>query len=60
MNPTEIGTWIGDWLCGLPLIVLTVVIHVCGLALIRERVVNALSEPVHHRSFMTRRREPSS
>ena len=54
MNPTDMGTWVGDWAWSLPLIVLTVVIHVCGLALIRERVVDALSEPVSHRGFMPR------
>jgi len=34
------------------LIVLTVVIHVCGLALIGERVVEALSESADRRRFM--------
>jgi len=43
MNPTNVGTWIGDWAWSLPLIVLTVVVHVCGLALIGERVVAVLS-----------------
>ena len=38
MNPTGLGTWLGDWVWGLPLIVLTVVIHVCGLAVIGERI----------------------
>jgi|SRR5208283_3307562 len=52
MNPNELGTWIGDWTWGLPLIVLTVVIHVGGLALIRERVADALSAPVDHGSFI--------
>jgi hypothetical protein len=52
MNPTELGTWIGDWAWGLPLIVLTVVIHVCGLALIRERVLDVLNAPADHHSFM--------
>ncbi len=52
MNPNDVGTWISDWGWGLPLIVLTVVIHVCGLALIRERVVEVLSDPIDQRSFM--------
>jgi hypothetical protein len=52
MNPTDAGTWIGDWAWSLPLIVLTVVIHVCGLALIGERVVGAMSSSVDRRSFM--------
>jgi len=44
MNPMNVGSWIGDWAWSLPLIVLTVVIHVCGLALIAERVVGVLGE----------------
>jgi hypothetical protein len=52
MNPTHVASWIGDWAWSLPLIVLTVVIHVCGLALISERVVDALSESVDRRRFM--------
>ncbi len=52
MNPTDAGTWIGDWAWSLPLIVLTVVIHVCGLALIGERVVGAMSDSVDRRRFM--------
>jgi hypothetical protein len=43
MNPVGVGTWIGDWVWGLPLIVLTVVIHVCGLALIGERINSVIS-----------------
>lgn len=52
MNPTGVGTWIGDWVWSLPLIVLTVVIHVCGLALIGERVVAVLSRTDHHRFIL--------
>jgi hypothetical protein len=52
MHPTGVGTWTGDWAWSLPLIVLTVVIHVCGLALIGERVVEALGESVDRRKFM--------
>jgi len=52
MHPTNVASWIGDWAWSLPLIVLTVVIHVCGLALISERVVDALSESVDRRRFM--------
>jgi hypothetical protein len=54
MNPTGIGSWIGDWVWSLPLIVLTVVIHVCGLAVISERVVEAVGESVDRRRFMLR------
>jgi hypothetical protein len=37
----EIGSWESSWLWGLPLIVLTVVMHVIGLALIRAGFVRA-------------------
>ncbi len=52
MHPTGVGTWTGDWAWSLPLIVLTVVIHVCGLAIIGERVVDALGESVDRRRFI--------
>ena len=52
MHPTGVGTWSGDWAWSLPLIVLTVMIHVCGLAVIGERVVEALGESVDRRRFM--------
>jgi hypothetical protein len=51
MNPTD-GTWIGDWAWSLPLIMLNVVIHVCGLALIGERVVRVLNQAVDRRNFI--------
>jgi hypothetical protein len=53
-NPTDVGAWIGDWAWGLPLIVLTVVIHVCGLALIGGKFVTGLNEPSDRRGFMLR------
>ena len=54
MHPSGVGTWTGDWAWSLPLIVLTVIIHVCGLAVIGERVVEALGESVavDRRRFM--------
>jgi hypothetical protein len=53
MHPTGVGTWTGDWAWSLPLILLTVMIHVCGLAVIGERVVEALGESVvDRRRFM--------
>jgi hypothetical protein len=52
MHPTGLGTWTGDWAWSLPLIVLTVVIHVCGLAVIGESVVKSLGESVDRRGFM--------
>jgi len=52
MHPSGVGTWTGDWAWSLPLIVLTVMIHVCGLAVIGEKVVEALGESVDRRRFM--------
>jgi len=52
MHPTGVGTWTGDWAWSLPLILLTVMIHVCGLAVIGERVVEALGESADRRRFM--------
>ncbi len=52
MHSTGVGTWTGDWAWSLPLIVLTVVIHVCGLAIIGERVVDILGETVDSRRFL--------
>jgi len=37
------STWSEDWVWGLPLIVLTVVIHVLGVGLIRKRIFQAFS-----------------
>ena len=55
MHPIGVGTWTGDWAWSLPLIVLTVVIHVCGLAIIGENVVKALAESaVDRRRFMVK------
>jgi hypothetical protein len=44
--------WGADWACSLPLILLTVVIHVFGLGLINERVVRALSRSMDHRQLV--------
>jgi hypothetical protein len=37
MSPVEATTWSANWAWALPLIVLTVIIHVCGLATIKVR-----------------------
>ena len=37
----DMTPWIADWAWSLPLILLTVIIHVFGLGLINERVVRA-------------------
>ncbi|MGB6561906.1 MAG: hypothetical protein WBE69_04825, partial [Candidatus Binataceae bacterium] len=52
MNPIDIAPWIGDWAWSLPLIVLTVVIHVCGLALIGGKFVAVLGESLDARNFI--------
>jgi hypothetical protein len=52
MNPSNAGTWFGDWVWSLPLIVLTVVTHVCGLAVIGENVVGRMSGTIEGRRFM--------
>jgi MFS superfamily sulfate permease-like transporter len=43
MNPVDLASWSADWAWSLPLIVLSVVIHVLGLGLINERVIRVLS-----------------
>lgn len=49
MNLIDGSTWSGNWAWGLPLIVLTVVMHVCGLGLIHERVIQVLGAAVEQR-----------
>ena len=44
-------TWSADWAWSLPLIVLTVVIHVFGLLLINERVESIRNEVVARHSY---------
>jgi hypothetical protein len=42
MNPATPTLWYADWAWSLPLIVVTVLIHVLGLGLFSERVIPAL------------------
>jgi hypothetical protein len=49
MNLANLTPWSPDWAWGIPLIVLNVGIHVCGLALINDRVVRSLSGAGEHR-----------
>jgi MFS superfamily sulfate permease-like transporter len=44
--------WTADWAWSVPLILLTVVIHVFGLGLINERVVQALSRSMNRRRLV--------
>ena len=41
--------WGTNWAYGLPLIVLTVLIHVFGLGLISQRIVNVIGGTIHRR-----------
>jgi hypothetical protein len=52
MHATYADPWIGDWVWALPLIVLTVVFHVCGLAFIGEGAVYRMSGSLEHRGFL--------
>ena len=45
--------WTADWALSLPLILLTVVIHVFGLGLIHDRVVRTLSRSMDRRRLVT-------
>jgi hypothetical protein len=42
------SNWSENWAWGLPLIVLTVIIHVLGLGLIRQRVTSAFEGGINH------------
>ena len=44
--------WTADWAWSLPLILLTVIIHVFGLGLINERVVRVLSRSTARRPLV--------
>jgi hypothetical protein len=46
--------WITDWAWSLPLILLTVVIHVFGLGVINEKVVRTLSRSTGRRGLVPR------
>jgi hypothetical protein len=54
MHEVDLGGWNSNWAWGMPLIVLTVVIHVCGLGLIHERLANAMGGAVQRRGFLAR------
>lgn len=46
------GDWAASWMVGLPLIAVTVVIHVCGLAVIGQVALGALSGGTERDSFL--------
>jgi hypothetical protein len=52
MNAIDVGAWHANWAWSLPLIVLNVVIHVIGLGLINESVLQILGDALEHRRFI--------
>ena len=52
MNSVDAGAWSANWAWSLPLIVLSVVIHVIGLGLINEGVVRVLNGAMDRRHFI--------
>jgi hypothetical protein len=54
IGEADIAPWGASWAWGLPLILLTVVIHVFGLALINDRVIQVLRRTAERRSFTFR------
>jgi hypothetical protein len=54
MDPNELAAWRANWLWGLPLIVLTTVIHVLGLGLINEKIVGTLEGMMDRRHYTSR------
>jgi hypothetical protein len=53
MNTEELGTWYADWMWSLPLIVVNVVIHIFGFALIYNKVVGALGSAMARLRFLS-------
>jgi hypothetical protein len=51
MELSDPAAWKGNWAWGLPLIVLTSLVHVLGLGLINEKIVRTLSGQMDHRHF---------
>jgi hypothetical protein len=54
MNEVDLGGWSENWAWGLPLILLTMVLHVCGLGLIHERVVEVMVGAAQRRGFLAK------
>jgi hypothetical protein len=53
MNTEELGTWYADWMWSLPLIVVNVVIHIFGFALIYNKVVGVLGSAMARLRFLS-------
>ena len=56
MNEHNIATWSADWAWSLPLIVLTVLIHVFGLSLVRQWIERVMPYIETQRMFSAPRR----
>ncbi len=54
MDITELAPWHLAWACSVPLIVLNVVIHICGLVAIQSRLTPALGGLPGRRERVTR------
>lgn len=54
MNSLETTTWVIDWVLSLPLILLTVIVHVFGLAFINDAAIRILKDIPIRRRFMYR------
>src|SRR5215469_6036624 len=54
LKGADMFMWITDWAWSLPLILLTVVIHVFGLGVINEKVVRTLSRSTNRRALVSR------
>jgi hypothetical protein len=54
MEPSELAAWRGNWIWGLPLIVVNTVIHVLGLGLINENIVRTLEGMMDRRHYTSR------
>jgi hypothetical protein len=53
MDVSPVTAWFFNWMWSLPLIVVTIVIHVVGLDLINEKIVQPLGGIVQRRRFTT-------
>lgn len=54
MDSVETTTWVIDWVLSLPLILLTVIVHVFGLAFINDAAIILLKDISVRRRFMYR------
>ena len=54
MDSLQTTTWVIDWVLSLPLILLTVIVHVFGLAFINDAAISILKDIPLRRRFMYR------